>query len=230
VLVKLKSKDGNFQLVTKSDIPASRYQKVRGYHLELLNVIHNKEGMIYWEPQQIVPSPPYPEFSTYLYEKYWRYYLKVFEALHLGINCDELTPHCRHNFLICNSDRQGEEVKFSLSFLEQLMGFTMVKEPLPPPSTKTLYPSTGDDCLDVKASLLLNFKARANKIWEAHSLEECVLICKQAADCMQLAHGEDNTEWQPLAWHEPDSPTFLLQKPQIITHLQHLGVPIPRDF
>ncbi|MCC5616535.1 hypothetical protein LC605_15935 [Nostoc sp. CHAB 5836] len=108
--------DNDFHLLFKSDIPAIKHQKIRTYHLELLQEL---SGMPVWPPDEV---------AEVLYNNFPIHYQKVVQLL--GVKCDavrgasgrvgglcqRLTHESRHLLLVCTAPvGEGESLRPGLS-------------------------------------------------------------------------------------------------------------------
>ena len=218
--IKLNFNDNNFLLLFKSDIPAIKHQKIRSYHLELLQEL---SGMPVWPPEEV---------AEVLYKNFSIHYQKVTELLSVGCGsyvglCDRLTDESRHLLLVCTApigDRPG------LSQIEQLMGYSLEKTAEVVVDDGRVAPTTGDYVLDVKTDLYLIFKRHAPKLWEIHSLEECALLCKQANERMKDPDEADDGKGWTKKVEVADDEIFLEKKQEILLGLSAIGVTPPEGF
>ncbi|MBN3946434.1 MAG: hypothetical protein HWQ38_08050 [Nostoc sp. NMS7] len=214
--VRLDFTDNDFQLLFKSDIPAIKHQKIRSYHLELLQEL---SGMPVWPPDEV---------ALVLYNNFPLHYQKVAELL--GVKCDRLTDESRHLLLVCTAPvGEDESVRPGLSHVEQLMGYSLEKTPVVVDDGR-VAPTTGDYVLDVKTDLYLIFKRHAPKLWEVHSLEECALLCKQANERMKDPDDADDGKGWGKKAEVVDDEMFLERKEEIVFALGAIGVTPPDGF
>lgn len=207
--------EGDFRLLFKSEIPGSKHQIIRAYHLELQQEL---SGMPVWTPE---------EADTALYKIFAPYYRKVAELL--GIECDRLTQKSRHFLLVCTEPVCNDEnLRPGLSFLEKLMGYSL--EAKVQQESKSSVPTTGDYVLDIKTDLYLIFKRHAPKLWKTHSLEECALLCRQANERMKDPDDIDDGEGWGKKVEVVDDEIFLEKKQEIILGLNAIGVKVPEGF
>jgi hypothetical protein len=209
--------DGDFVLLFKSDIPAHLHLQIRAYHMELQQELSG------------IPVWPVDEVSAVLYNNFGKYFCKVTDLLKL--DCDRLTDESRHLLLVCSAPvGEGENLRPGLSYLEQLMGYSLEQKPQQSAPSSTPPPTTGDYVLDVKADLYLIFKRHAPQLWQMHSLEECALLCKQASERMKDPdEKEDSTGWDKKA-KVVDDDIFLEKKSEVISRLSAIGVSVPEEF
>ena len=213
---RLEFIDGDFQLLFKSDISATHHHKIRAYHLELQQEL---SGMPVWPPEEV---------AAVLYKNFGRYYQKVTELF--GVECDRLTDESRHLLLVCTQPFGEEEnLRPGLSFLEQLMGYSLEKSEVQEPTGKPA-PTTGDYVLDVKTDLYLIFKRHAPKLWEIHSLEECALLCRQANERMKDPDEADDGKGWEKKIDVVDDEDFVSKKEEMILRLSAIGVVPPEGF
>lgn len=213
---RLDFNDLDFQLLFKSDIPATKHQRIRAYHLELLQQL---SGMPVWPPEEV---------GAVLYEHFSVYYQKVGELL--GVKCDRLTDESRHLLLVCTAPIGDEgEMRPGLSQIEQLMGYSLENK-VEVALDGRVAPTTGNYVLDVKTDLYLIFKRHAPKLWEIHSLEECALLCKQANERMKDADDVDDSKGWGKKVDAVDDERFLEKKADIILALGAIGVTVPDGF
>ena len=209
--------DNHFQLLFKSDIPAIKHQRIRAYHLELLQEL---SGMPVWPPDEV---------AEVLYKNFPLHYQKVGELL--GLECDRLTDESRHLLLVCTAPvGEDESVRPGLSQIEQLMGYSLEKSAEVVVDDGREVPTTGDYVLDVKTDLYLIFKRHAPKLWEIHSLEECALLCKQANERMKDPDEADNGKGWGKEVEVVDDEIFLEKKEEILLGLSAIAVIPPEGF
>ena len=214
---RLNFTDNDFQLLFKSDIPAIKHQKIRSYHLELLQEL---SGMPVWPPD---------EAAQVLYETFPLHYQKLTELLEL--ECDRLTDESRHLLLVCTAPvGEGESIRPGLSQIEQLMGYSLEKSSVVVVDDGSFVPTTGNYVLDVKTDLYLIFKRHAPKLWEIHSLEECALLCKQANERMKDPDEADDGKGWGKKVDVVDDEIFLEKKEEIVLRLSAIGVIPPEEF
>ncbi|PHJ64931.1 hypothetical protein VF04_03845 [Nostoc linckia z7] len=209
--------DGDFTLLFKSDIPGQLHLQIRAYHLELQQELSG------------IPVWPVDEVSAVLYANFGKHYHKITELLKL--DCDRLTDESRHLLLVCSAPvGEGENFRPGLSYLEQLMGYSLEEKPMQSTFIGAPPPTTGDYILDVKTDLYLIFKRHAPKLWQTHSLEECALLCKQASERMKDPdEREEFTGWDKKT-EVVDDEIFLEKKLYILERLSAIGVIPPEGF
>ena len=224
--------NGDFFLLFEIDIPLKSHSKVKAY-LEQLKLA------IAQEPLRIEQLE---DFSVYLFQKYYIYYVKLYELLNIPYNNEDIDPISNFTFLIgsIHEDRLG------LSRLEKLMGY---KEAVDLPSEESETPpfSTGDILLDIEVDLRLTFKHNAEGLIETHSLNQCCLMLKQASDRISQAHSEmdekygvdkDKNEFsltkkvKALKSHElpQESESFQSDKENIRRSLESNNIKLPQGF
>lgn len=219
--VKLNYQNGDFRILLKSDIPASKHRLVRAYLLEMHSAMAGKAA---W---------PIKEYAESLYRSYTPYYAKIFRLLGID-DFEHLTPSHRHFFLVCTEPVE-EYSRLGLCWLEQLMGFSYEPPSEPTPATnKAPPPTTGDEALDVFVDLCLIFKKQAPLIWQSCSLEECALMCRQANDRMRDPEDTEAGEWIPDAENQelltPEDGKFAQNKSLIVEKLTAMNLRLPDDF
>lgn len=220
--VKLDFINGDFRLIFKEDISASRHRIIRAYHLELLQLI-SSSGYHVWPIEAAIDLYYLPRISRYIH--------LLFDALNFGINPEELLPTALHEFVVCTEpvgDRPG------LSQLEQLMGFTLAEEDSPAiADTSTSaenkkIATTEDEILDIKVDIFLIFKRHAPDLWQEHSLEQLAKIAKQASERMKSADEIDDSDWQDFEITPEELPqVFVDNELLIIEELKKRNIPLP---
>lgn len=217
--IRLDLNNFDFRLIFKHDIPASKHKIVRAYHVELLQRL-SESGIDVWPPETAAPR-------IYNHDIFNLYIKRLFLALDLGLDPDDINPVSLHHFCICT---EPTEERFGLSWLEQLMGFSIAPAAPPDPNAPQ-FPTTGDDVLDVKVDLFLIFKRHAPKLWESHSLEELALMSRQANERMRDPSEETDKDWQDFQPEQQEElPLFVTNKDLILTKLQERNIPVPYDF
>lgn len=230
--------DGDFALIRTP--PIARSSLIRHYHLALLTQL---EGFEIYPFNYVVEAQ--------LYETLKRYYQKIANQLLLHgkhepsenlkqvetdwvINCDRVTPKCRHEFFVCTEPVRHPatgELIVGLSKLSQLMGYTYSTGTITPPKH-----TTGDSELDIWVDALLVFKTRAKELFKEFGTQDLAKMIVQANHRLTPPDkDEENKETLniPLAsvgGSVPDHPIFVENGERITQGLCAIRVELPEGW